>query len=883
MMRVIRILALTLMPLQTLQATAPPDLIQLWEQIYNEPGETLLTVKALLRAQPANHEDERTANLYAIGAEAASYAEKIDEHKQLAEAAEKLASQHRWMWAWVHAVSTLAIYYEYDGQDARAIELHERALHLAEEAKDPELLAFACNNLGYYFARSGKAKEGIEVIRRAMHALKDQPKGVLYYDVLNNLALVYTGNEFVGRTDQGRRMLEESMAYFKRREMRYMIGNNYINLALFHNRRGEHQTAIDTFVEAIAFTRRIHKDELLPYYLIQLADTYNSAQRYEEALVPTREACQLFRATKNTVMSANCLLTQAFTLVKLKRPEEALTALHEREGFMEKNAAYEESEMELEVETDAWHQLGHMKKELDAARRWLRAAKRIYNRNNSKTLQQIAGVLELERKEAENKLLEEKDRTNTLRLEQAERMSRILIGLLTLSLLFVGVMLYSLRQSRVIRSQRDRMQEVLDNIEEGILRFGKDFQIRRDYSAHVPLILDASRDLTGQDLFPALFTDSTLSADEQATIRAALANIFDEDEVSWSFNSHQLPSELHRRHRILNLLWQPHYDSQRKIDKMLLVIRDVTSHKKLEAEVHASRLASETMTRFTQQLLQANARSLEHFMADLESQLMTLPQALEDPSARMAALRQLHTIKGNARTLGLMELAEAVHQVEATQKNDDPLEEVGARFVTVSEQYAKLFHMMFKREHRRSSSLLAMVDDLQPGLWEQIGKSQAGFGSITVQDEVGHWPSTWEKPLRVLLLHALSNAVDHGYVLPHHDEAVRLQVEASPSPAGVRLCIRDRGCGIHWDRLQKLAEQRNFTAQPGRPLTDLLFADGVSTSEAVSLSSGRGVGLAAVQDACRELGGKVTLLDNDEGQGTMLIVEIPKMKQALSA
>jgi tetratricopeptide (TPR) repeat protein len=224
----------------SLQAAPPHDLQELWEQIYNEPDETLLTVKAQLRSVPPVREDERTATLYAIGAEAASFAEKIDDHKRLADIAEKMAEKHRYMWAWVHAVSALGIYYEYEGQDALALDHYRKSIKLAEEAKDPELLAFACNNLGYYFGRSDKPKESIEVISRALRALQNQPQGVLYHDVINNLAVVYTRNEFVGRSEEGRHMLNKSMDYFKARNMRYMIGNTYINLGAFHNHRGEH-------------------------------------------------------------------------------------------------------------------------------------------------------------------------------------------------------------------------------------------------------------------------------------------------------------------------------------------------------------------------------------------------------------------------------------------------------------------------------------------------------------------------------------------------------------------------------------------------------------------------------------------------------------------
>jgi HPt (histidine-containing phosphotransfer) domain-containing protein len=641
--------------------------------------------------------------------------------------------------------------------------------------------------------------------------------------------------------------------------------------------------AIDTFQEAIAATRRLKKNDILPYYLGQLADTFNSAKRYEEAIKPNEESCLLFQQLKNTVMNAACLLTQSLTMVRLKRPQEALDALQERRQLIRTtDANYEESELELEVETEAWHQLGNVTKELEAARRWIKASKRIYNRNNSKNLQQIAGVLELERKDAENKLLEEKDRTSTQRLAEAERMSRILIGLLAVSLLLVGFMFYSVRQARVIRSQRDRMQEVLDNIEEGILRFGKDFKIRKEYSAHVSQILDIQGELTGQDLFSILFKESELSADAQATICAALANVFDEDAISWSFNSHQLPFELHRRNRILNLLWQPHYGRD-GLDKVLLVIRDVTAHKKLEAEVEASQKTSETITRSMQELLEANTRPLQHFMQDIVGQLKGLKEKLHDNSGRVVALRQLHTIKGNARSLGLMALAEAVHQVESAHKHQSDGTQVSSHLIAVGSQYAKLYQAMFQRQQHASMSLLSMVDTVQIGLLNQLKNREVPFGSITVKDEVGLWPETWLEPLQTLLLHALSNAVDHVYALADPTEAVRLQVEALHAHNGVKLTIRDRGRGISWDKLKTLAQERQFQPEPGRPLSDLLFLDGVTTGERLSLTSGRGVGLAAVKDACRELGATVTLCDNDEGQGTMLVVDIPAAAQALSA
>jgi len=204
-------------------------------------------------------------------------------------------------------------------------------------------------------------------------------------------------------------------------------------------------------------------------------------------------------------------------------------------------------------------------------------------------------------------------------------------------------------------------------------------------------------------------------------------------------------------------------------------------------------------------------------------------------------------------------LAKAVLLWEVGHKNTSGLGAASDRLTTVGTQYAKLYQAMFQRTRHASMSLLSMVDTVQIGLLNQLKARDVPFGSITVKDEVGLWPEAWQEPLQTLLLHALSNAVDHGYALADHTEAVRLQVEALQKPDGIRLFIRDRGRGISWDKLKTLAREREFHPEPGRPLSDLLFLDGVTTTERLSLMSGRVVGLGAVRVACGVFGGTVTL------------------------
>jgi two-component system chemotaxis sensor kinase CheA len=115
--------------------------------------------------------------------------------------------------------------------------------------------------------------------------------------------------------------------------------------------------------------------------------------------------------------------------------------------------------------------------------------------------------------------------------------------------------------------------------------------------------------------------------------------------------------------------------------------------------------------------------------------------------------------------------------------------------------------------------------------------------------------------------------VDHG--LEPADERRRLnkpvpaRLELSAKLAGDRLVVEfsDDGRGIDWRALGAKAQRLGIPAESEHELVEALFASGVSTREQADAVSGRGVGLGAARDACRELGGRVEVLTS-AGAGT---------------
>jgi two-component system chemotaxis sensor kinase CheA len=141
--------------------------------------------------------------------------------------------------------------------------------------------------------------------------------------------------------------------------------------------------------------------------------------------------------------------------------------------------------------------------------------------------------------------------------------------------------------------------------------------------------------------------------------------------------------------------------------------------------------------------------------------------------------------------------------------------------------------------------------------------------------------------LRDPLVHLLRNAVDHG-VEPPADRLrrglfpraqLRLAAEAAPS-GRVRITLADDGPGIDAARVRAAAvAQGVLTADAAARLSDeaarrLVFHSGLTTCDAVTQLSGRGLGLAIVQEQVARLGGEVSV-QNRPGGGTEFRVLVP--------
>ncbi len=136
------------------------------------------------------------------------------------------------------------------------------------------------------------------------------------------------------------------------------------------------------------------------------------------------------------------------------------------------------------------------------------------------------------------------------------------------------------------------------------------------------------------------------------------------------------------------------------------------------------------------------------------------------------------------------------------------------------------------------------------------------------------------------LTHLIRNAADHGIEAPDVRRVAgksakgKIELAALQQAGQVVIQIRDDGRGMDPDAIKATAFARGLIdaeqaeVMDSREAFNLIFLPGVSTAQSVTDVSGRGVGMDAVKDSFKRLGGVVEL-SSEAGVGTTVTIKLP--------
>jgi len=125
------------------------------------------------------------------------------------------------------------------------------------------------------------------------------------------------------------------------------------------------------------------------------------------------------------------------------------------------------------------------------------------------------------------------------------------------------------------------------------------------------------------------------------------------------------------------------------------------------------------------------------------------------------------------------------------------------------------------------------------------------------------------------LVHMVRNAIDHGI-----EEKGTVHVKIWRERSHVQIEIQDDGRGIDPPKIRDRALEKGLlSAKQAKEMSDsnvlqLICRPGFSTTDQVTETSGRGVGMDVVKAAVEKLGGSL-LIDSKLGQGSSLTMKLP--------
>ncbi|MGA7813759.1 ATP-binding protein [Caballeronia sp.] len=236
---------------------------------------------------------------------------------------------------------------------------------------------------------------------------------------------------------------------------------------------------------------------------------------------------------------------------------------------------------------------------------------------------------------------------------------------------FNGMIQKIQENASLLKQKTADIQAMLQNMQQGILTIVEGAVVHAEYSAYLEAIFE-TKEIAGRKLMDLVFSDTDLGADDLSQVDAASHACLGEDSINFTFNQHLLVGEIAKRMpdgrvKILDLSWSAITNESDLIVRLMLCVRDVTELRQLAAEAGEQKRRLEMIGEIlavSQEKFHQFIESSSDFVSENERIIRKHSQA--DGAAIAELFRNMHTIKGNARTYNLQHLTNVVHETEQT-------------------------------------------------------------------------------------------------------------------------------------------------------------------------------------------------------------------------
>jgi len=381
------------------------------------------------------------------------------------------------------------------------------------------------------------------------------------------------------------------------------------------------------------------------------------------------------------------------------------------------------------------------------------------------------------------------------------------------------------------------------------------------------------------------------------------------DQVEITFNNGGTKAPVIK---ILSFTFKRIYNSDQEIDEIIATVTDVTEKVTLANQLKESEDHYKKQMELAFNILHVEPPLLKEFMEGAKKELNHIDGLLKNSKkvteyslTLEEIFRSIHLVKGNASLLDLKFFVNQAHKFEEQIIKIQEKDEItGLDFVplvielngiqkTISEisdliERIKNIHTHFRPKRQYENELF--VQSLQNLTEKTASDLNKNVKLIHKDFDLGSIPYNSRLQVKEILIQLIRNSIYHG--IEESSERKKSKKGASGSikistfgdDSFFGFKVWDDGRGLHLSKLRQVAissgkwKKQEIDKWTDQQLIEIIFRQGISTSEKANHVAGRGVGLNVIKQKLEKGGGQIEV-DFKKEKFCEFTITIPKVKK----